>query len=271
MLINPLDKDALRKQFRSAKPFPHLVIDNFLEPSFLRQVVEAYPSFDRAWADAKGTRDAFDALNEKLKVQVSDAERFPGPVKQLHDALASKAFLDDLTEVTGIEDLRADPAMRGGGMHLTGPRGRLDVHIDFNYSEELKMHRRLNILVYLNEDWDEAWGGAVELWDREVKNCEVSVMPALNRCVLFETSDISFHGVQPVTCPPGHGRISFAGYYYTEQPHQSWNGEHHSTVFKARPDEALRDLVWGNVDRLGRAAYRKLRRGRRIVNMLRGR
>lgn len=271
MFINPLDKDALREQFRAAKPFPHLVMENFLEPTFLREVVEAYPTFESAWTEAKGTRDAFNALNEKLKVQVSDSERFPGPVKQLHEAITSRAFLDELSYITGIEDLQADPAMRGGGMHLTGPSGRLDVHIDFNYSDELKMHRRLNILIYLNEGWDPSWGGAVELWDTEVKNCEVSVSPLINRCVLFETSDISYHGVEPVTCPPGVGRISFAGYYYTEAAPEQWDGQHHSTVFKARPDEALRDLVLGNVDRIGRAAYKKLQRGRRLVNMLRGR
>jgi len=271
MLINPLDKHALREEFQSAKPFPHLVVDNFLDPTFLREVVDAYPSFDEAWAGAKGTKDAFNALNEKLKVQVSDSSRFPEPIGRLHDALSSDAFLAELSYITGIDRLRNDPAMRGGGMHLTGPRGRLDVHIDFNYSEELQMHRRLNILVYLNEDWDPKWGGAVELWDQGVENCEVSVSPVLNRCVLFETSDISFHGVEPVTCPPGVARISFAGYYYTEEAPDNWNGEHHSTVFKARPDEALRDLVLGNVDRLGRAAYRRFKQGRRIVNMLRGR
>ncbi|MBV1861519.1 MAG: hypothetical protein KUG77_24075, partial [Nannocystaceae bacterium] len=161
MLINPLDKDALREQFRSAKPFPHLVMENFLEPSFLRDVVEAYPSFQSAWTEAKGTRDAFNALNEKLKVQVSDSSRFPGPVKKLHEAITSRAFLDELSYITGIENLQADPAMRGGGMHLTGPSGRLDVHIDFNYSDELKMHRRLNILIYLNEGWDPSWGGCL--------------------------------------------------------------------------------------------------------------
>lgn len=271
MLINPLDKDALRDQFRGAKPFPHLVVDNFLEPSFLKEVVEAYPRFDRAWSDAQGTRDAFNALNEKLKVQISDSDRFPDPVKRLHDALSSDGFLESLSYITGIENLQNDPAMRGGGMHLTGPRGRLDVHIDFNYSKELQMHRRLNILVYLNERWEDDWGGAVELWDTEVKNCLVSAKPILNRCVLFETSDISFHGVEPVTCPPNMARISFAGYYYTPEPPENWDGEHHTTVFKARPDEALRDFVWGNVDRIGRAAYRKLQQGRRLVNMLRGR
>ena len=207
----------------------------------------------------------------KIAVQIVLNYEEGGENNVLHGDQASEAFLSDLAEITGIENLKADPAMRGGGMHLTGPRGRLDVHIDFNYSEELQMHRRLNILVYLNEDWDSSWGGAVELWDTDVKNCEVSVKPMLNRCVLFETSDISFHGVEPVTCPPGKARMSFAGYYYTREAPAKWNGELHSTVFKARPDEALRDLVLGNVDRLGRAAYRKLQQGRRLVNMIRGR
>ncbi len=271
MVINALDKDALREQFRSAKPFPHIVIENFLESEFLETVVDAYPRFGEAWEGAQGTGNAFNALNEKFKVQVSDPASFPGPVKTLHDALASRAFLDDLAYISGIEKLHADPAMKGGGMHLTGPRGRLDVHIDFNFSKELQMHRRLNILVYLNADWEKAWGGSVELWDTAVENCEVSLAPVLNRCVIFETSDISFHGVEPVTCPPTVARKSFAGYYYTQEAPEKWDGTMHSTVFKARPDEALRDLVWGNVDRLGRAAYRRFQQGRRLVKKLRDR
>ena len=95
--------------------------------------------------------------------------------------------------------------------------------------------------------------------------------PLINRCVVFETSDISFHGVEPVTCPPDVARKSFAGYYYTEDPPPNWDGKMHSTVFKPRPDEQLRDLVFGSVDRLQRAAYKRFRQGRRIINILRGR
>ncbi len=128
-------------------------------------------------------------------------------------------------------------------MHLTGPRGRLDVHVDFNYAESRKLHRRLNILIYLNEGWKSEWGGAVELWDKEVRNCVKSFKPVLDRCVVFATSEISFHGVEQVKCPEGRQRISFAAYYYTREAPVSWSGTAHSTVFKARPQERIRGYL----------------------------
>jgi hypothetical protein len=149
-------------------------------------------------------------------------------------------------------------------MHMTGPGGRLDVHIDFNYVRDRKLYRRLNILIYLNERWDDSWGGQIELWDKDVSRCEVAVTPLLNRCVLFETSDISFHGVRPIASSPGRVRKSFAAYYYTHEPPPNWSGQDHSTVFKARPDEADRigDAKRVGDDRearIGAAAGRKER------------
>jgi len=128
-------------------------------------------------------------------------------------------------------------------MHLTGPGGRLDVHVDFNFIEERKLHRRLNLLLYLNPIWEESWGGHIQLWDKDVKSCQQAFMPKLNRCVIFETSDISFHGVVPVTTEAPFPRISFATYYYTREAPANWDGKIHSTIFKARPDERLRGFV----------------------------
>jgi hypothetical protein len=117
------------------------------------------------------------------------------------------------------------------------------VHVDFNYIKSRDLHRRLNILIYLNEDWKDEWGGAVELWDEEVQTCATSVKPMLNRCVVFATSEISFHGVEPVTCPPDQQRISFASYYFTKEAPADWDGTKHTTIFKARPNERLRAYV----------------------------
>ena len=196
MVLKPYDREALKQAFDSAQPFRHIVVEDFLDPSFALEVAGAFPSFEEARAQGFG----FNFVNERNKVQISDSSKFPGPVARLNDALASPDFLRDLEYITGIHDLEADPQLAGGGMHLTGPHGRLDVHVDFNFCNEAQTHRRLNILVYLNPDWDAAWGGAVELWDKNVKQCHHSVDPLLNRMVLFETSPISFHGVTPLTC-----------------------------------------------------------------------
>lgn len=266
-VLKPYDRDALKHAFDSAQPFRHLVMEEFLDPDFAREVAAAYPSFEEAEAQGFG----FDFVNERRKVQISDASKFPEPVARLHEALASREFLEDLEHITGIPNLLADAALAGGGMHLTGPHGRLDVHVDFNYSEEAATHRRLNILVYLNPDWDPQWGGAVELWDPDVKVCHQSVDPLLNRMVLFETSHISFHGVTPLTCPPGRSRQSFAAYYYTREAPPHWDGSTHDTIFRARPDEKMSKYVLMPMEHLRRGLARKARGARRRLKSLIGR
>jgi hypothetical protein len=231
-IVRPYDRQALREQFQSAEPYPHFVIDGFLDPDFARAVAASYPTY----GEALGIGREFDALNEKSKIQVTDAAKFPAPVLQLHEFLASQQFLDDLAFITGIPRLLADEQLMGGGMHMTGPGGRLDVHIDFNYDEKRAYHRRLNILIYLNEQWESDWGGQLELWDRDVSQCHRVVEPGLNRCVVFETSEISFHGVRPIKRSAGRVRQSFAAYYYTLEPPAGWTGLKHTTVFKSRPE-----------------------------------
>lgn len=266
-VIQPFDRDALKSQFDAAEPFRHLCIDGFLEPSFAREVAKAYPSFETALE--RGF--SFNYVNERKKVQVTDSSKFPEPVSLLHQAISSEEFRDQLSYITGIPKLLADEALVGGGMHVTGPHGRLDVHVDFNYVPDRKLHRRLNILVYLNPDWRYDWGGEVELWDTDVRRCYQALRPVLNRCVIFETSEISFHGVAAVTCPPGVERKSFAAYYYTKEPPAGWDGTKHSTVFRARPDERWRGYVLMPAEQLQRRLKQRANRVRNKVLGLVGR
>ena len=253
-VIRPLYVEQLRRQFDAAQPFRHLCIDEFLDRELALEVAAAYPDFETAFA--RGL--SFDYVNERKKVQLCDSREFPEPVRRLHAAISSQEFRDLLARVTGIPDLLADPALVGGGMHVTGPHGRLDVHVDFNYVEDRKIHRRLNILIYLNPEWHADWGGEVELWDRDVRRCYVQLKPRLGRCVIFETSDISFHGVTAATCPEGFARKSFAAYYYTKEAPPRWDGTAHSTIFRARPDERLRGYVLMPAEKLQRAVKQKV-------------
>src|SRR5260370_40847443 len=192
-LLRPIDRRALRDQVRNAKPFPNLCLDNVLAPEFDEQVCQAFPSFE----DAQRMGRVFSAVNEKGKVQVVESQKFPPPVSQLNQALASPDFLDLLSYVFDIPNLLADNELIGGGMHETGPQGRLDVHVDFNYIEERALHRRLNVLIYLNKNWRSDSDGRVELWDKDVKVCHHSFLPILNRCIIFETSQITFPWCTP--------------------------------------------------------------------------
>jgi hypothetical protein len=264
MIIQPLDRQVLRQQYIKADPFPFVKVENFLDPLFATQVASAYPAFD----DAIRKGRVFKTVNERRKVQITDSKLFPEPIAQLNNALASREFLSDLAYVTGIPDLLADEELVGGGIHITGPGGRLDVHVDFNYIERRKLHRRLNLLLYLNPIWKEEWGGHIQLWDRSVKSCRQSCAPALNRCVIFETSDISFHGVTPITTRAPYPRISFATYYYTREAPPNWNGTVHNTIFKARPEERLRRYVLMPAEVLQQRLVERLRQIKHKVERL---
>jgi len=235
-VINNQDWPALKEKFLQATPFPSICIDNFLSPEFALELSRSYPNF----SNAQNQGLEFSTVNEKGKIQITDPEKFPDPVKKLHEALASEEFITSMQTLSGIDKLSFDDQFAGGGMHITKSSGILDVHVDFNFSEKLQLYRRLNILIYLNEEWQEDWGGNIELWDKEVKNCVHSFSPILNRCLIFSTSDYSFHGVTAVTTPPGFVRKSFAIYLYNKRPSASVYGEFHSTVFKARPDESFK-------------------------------
>ena len=257
--INRLDVEELARQFRTSGPTRYFCIDEFLEPGFAREIAAVYPAFE----DAHAQGQLFAWVNEAAKVQITESTRFPDPVRTLNELLASAAFLDAIGAITGIPKLLADPGLAGGGMHIMGPSGHLDVHVDFNMLEDLQLHRRLNILVYLTPDWQEEWDGCFELWDRNVAKRLVKIEPRFNRCVLFNTTDRSFHGVRSIQCPPGLTRNSFAGYYYTEEPPPHWDGKFHNTIYKPRPGEWWKSTVQMPLERLRRA-----RLPRRIANRL---
>lgn len=238
-LVNPFDHDSLKIKIRNAKPFPHFYLDNFLDKDFAEEVYNSFPSFEQAQKIGKGFRN----VNEKLKIQITDSNVFPEPIKRLNQLLSSTEFLGMISDLMDIPSLLADPDLIGGGIHETNSGGHLDVHVDFNILENKNLHRRLNILIYFNKDWKEEYGGYFDIWDKEVKNCYGTFAPLFNRVFVFETSEISFHGVTPVTSPPGVFRKSFAAYYYTAEAPKHWNGNHHSTIFKPRPEEWLKGNV----------------------------
>lgn len=264
--LRPLDVPRLAREFQGARPFPFIQIDDFLEREFALEVTAAYPQFEEAARIGK----AFESVNEHRKIQVTDAALFPPPVQRLNAALAAPEFLDQLATITGIPELLADEALAGGGMHQTGPRGRLDVHVDFNLLGQKRLHRRLNILLYLNPVWERAWGGHLELWDADVKVCHHSIAPVLNRCVIFETSATSYHGVEQVTCPPAVTRKSFAGYYYTVAPPPGWDGTRHSTQFRARPAERVKSWFLMPLEHAGARWRRSVTRCKQAVKRLAG-
>jgi 2OG-Fe(II) oxygenase superfamily len=229
MVLDPRRLGLILKRegqhYRTADPFPHVVIDGFLAPELLQHVTAEFAAMDRSdWRRSNS--------GHERKLSTEDDSRFGPFTTKVIAALNSGTFVSFLERLTGISGLIADPHLRGGGLHEIEPGGKLGVHADFNVYERLKVYRRLNLLLYLNSSWQDAWGGHLELWTPDCRTKVKSIGPLFNRAVIFDTSNRSYHGhPHPLACPDGETRKSIALYYYTtEYPYQE-DLAPHGTLF----------------------------------------
>ncbi|NER51250.1 MAG: 2OG-Fe(II) oxygenase, partial [Symploca sp. SIO1A3] len=188
--------------YSQAKPFPHIVIDNFLPEYVLDEILDEFPDPNKIeWKK-------FDAAAEKKLASTSELQ-MGEKTRFLLYQLNSSTFVTFLEKLTGIDGIIPDPHFQGGGLHQIERGGFLKLHADFNRHKQLRLDRRLNLLIYLNKDWQEEYGGYFEMWDTEMTRCEQKVLPLFNRCVVFSTTDFSYHGhPDPLTCPEGRTRKS---------------------------------------------------------------
>lgn len=217
---------ARAEAYQAASPFPHIVMDDFLPVDLLRDIVADFPG--------REGRTHFDRAQERLKYQFDPNTVDSGPIRNLLAELNGEPFLAFLEAMTGIKGLISDPYYIGGGLHETLSGGHLSIHADFNLHKPMYVERRLNLLIYLNEDWPESYGGELELWNKQMRAAEVKVLPVMGRAVVFNTTLQSFHGQpDPVSCPPDRSRRSIATYYYTAAPGQG--SPTRTTTFRPRP------------------------------------
>ena len=227
-------ESGLARSFQQGQPFRHVVIDNFLHPDFCQRVCDGFPDFNKRLALNEDGRVGGKAVNEKV--------RGLGPVfEQLDDLVQSAEFRAMVGRITGIDDLQYDPYYYGGGTHENRQGQDLDPHIDFNYHPISRQHRRLNLIVYLNPEWEDAWAGSLQLHRdpyREPHDDDiVTLTPRMNRCVIFETNEHSWHGFERIDLPVDRqslSRKSFALYYYTKTRPIEDTAIEHSTVYVER-------------------------------------
>lgn len=216
--------EARKESYNAAAPFAHAVFDGMFDEEILDRVIDEFHGVDEGWKE-------FQSKYEK-KLQMNRYANLPTVTRHLVDALNSEPFLQFLTTLTGIEGLIPDPYLQGGGIHKIEPGGKLGIHVDFNQHSIMKVYRRINVIVYLNRNWREEYGGHFELWDENRNGCEKKISPAFNRMAIFNTTSTSFHGhPEPLNCPSDRCRLSLALYYYTAHDCGDQSSDLHSTIF----------------------------------------
>ena len=221
-------KGILKELFNENLPIRHVVIDDFLEQDLAKMLMDHFPSLAAMKTHYKG-------INEK-KSEDSDFSKHHASFSTLHQQLSSPLILDWLSQLTDIDELHSIDDRLGYGLHQGGNNSFLDIHIDYNIHPLKKQSRRLNLILFFNASWETDWGGHLELWDKDVKNCIQSIAPVFNRCVIFECSNISYHGYSRIHVPEQITRKSYYQYYFTPPGKDI---SFHDTIFKSRPKESF--------------------------------
>lgn len=221
--ITPDRLGEIQRDWDAAKPFHYVVIDDFLTAEFAEEILASYPTpRGGAWDDTP-------YIHQRKKLTLN--KDFPAPIDDFFRMTESEEFRNLVSSICRIPDLLADADLTGGGLHQIMDGGYLDVHVDYNFHPRTKLHRRLNLLLYLNKDWKREYEGYLEFWDMEAKRRLESIAPVFNRAVIFETNEISYHGhPKKLHTPPDVTRKSLAVYYYTKEREEI--ATEHNTIFK---------------------------------------
>ena len=240
------DTTVLKKMYRSNEPFPHIVLDNFVDEELLNNVLNEFPDLS--------TFENKRSFNEPKQIKFGSIgfENLSSTADQLISFFNNDIFLKYLQELTGIkETLISDPYLSGGGYHEIKNGGVLKVHADFNRHPSLELDRRVNLLLYLNKSWKEEWGGNLELYSpNNLQEPVVKVTPEFNRCVIFNTTSYTYHGhPEVISCPEGISRKSIALYYFSTGRPKSEVSEKHSTMWKEVKGETFEPdpLTFGKI------------------------
>lgn len=229
--LEDVDLKEIGDIYHKNEPFPHVVLDNIFHDESLKDAKKAFPKIGEiSWYRYDNVFENKYACNELNKI--------PQQLRDVIRHLNSPFFLCFLRYLTNIQDLSCDENLHGGGLHCIGNRGKLDVHADFNIHPILKKYRRVNVLLFLNKEWEDHYNGNLELWDKNMEKCVKSIKPLFNRMVIFSISDVAYHGHPiPLNCPEHVYRKSIATYYYSKTPGNNQENEYHSTLYKKMPSQ----------------------------------
>ncbi len=234
------ESELLRQSYAAAKPYPHLVIDNLFEPELLDRLVAEFPQAqNRDWL-------VWDTDHE-LKTTSRGINGLSTFTQMFCLWLNSSEVIKAIESIVGIDNLVGDPLFHGAGLHEMHRDGWLEMHADYTRHFDLPLMRRINILIYLNRDWDSSWGGELALQDHQNQQDTVSYPPDFNRTIIFPTTAKTLHGVpNSLSCPLDRSRKLLSIYYWTPIPMPLWAKAGTPLLWASERKKKLKNLFQKN-------------------------
>lgn len=222
------NKEKYREQFLTAKPFPHIAVDGICDEDKLNTLYNNIPDIEVASADY---------VFAKNKFEKSKFKELGGLFEELYNDLVSERFKNWVAYITN-EDIFIDATFYGGGIHQGKKGSFLDMHADFNYHPLVEnWYRNLNLLLYINKDWQESYGGHLQLEDGRTGEKTAVAVP-FNRLAIMHCRAYTLHGYNPINFPEGKYRTSIAAYAYTV--HENNMEAARTTVWHVKKDNPIK-------------------------------
>lgn len=201
--------------FKKSKPFKHIVIDKLFSDKVYKSIEKTFPSpLSNIWKKPSNIHTKQKMVTKRGKNDIKEM-LYSNEARDVLREFNSGSFLHFLEKVTGINGLICDPYFAEAGFHCSKDGGYLDIHADFSHHDKLGLERRLNLIFFMNENWKEEYNGYLSLYNKKLDPF-IKIKPIGNTCVLFKTSEISYHGhPEPMKLPKNVFRKSIALYYYT--------------------------------------------------------
>jgi len=223
-----------KNDYKTGNPFNYTIIPMFFKEELARELNNNFPIPS---IDDKKWNYYHNPLEHKYSL--NNFDEYPN-IKAVFEYLQGSEFIKYISDITGIEDLEIDPYLHGAGLHIYPNNGKLDIHLDYNIHPITKIERRVNLIIYLNDDWNEEYGGYLKLYDNELNEVKMKKYSLWNTAILFRTSDISYHGLpEPIKCPNDKYRKSLA-IYYVSKPRDNLI-ERYKAEFFPKPNQILND------------------------------
>lgn len=230
---NILDnKETLKQQYESSKSgIGYFYLDNLLPEELALEIYNAFPEAKDMVLKKSIREDKYVAAQMNL---------YNPLLEEIIYAFQDAKIVDVVAEICGLKGAIPDENLYAGGISMMGHKQFLNPHLDNSHDKDRKLWRILNLLYYVTPEWEESYGGNLELWPDGLKNPQITIHSKFNRLAVMATHNRSLHSVSPVTYT-GY-RCCVSNYYFSQSPVHD-DDTFHVTSFRGRPENKLTDKI----------------------------